>query len=147
MCSASSSSSSAAVRKYYPFAILAATLGLVVAYARPGVMGVDALYQMWQARSGHYGNWHPPAMAALWSLLDPIVRGPLLMLIVQAGAFIAGLYAVIRQYHAPLRAAIITACIAIYPPVFCELGVICKDVLWTGLYLAGAAALAANRKL
>ena len=35
----------------------------------PGYAGFDAIDQYQQARSGRYNDWHPPAMARLWSIL------------------------------------------------------------------------------
>ena len=48
-----------------PYAILVAAWALFVAYAWPGIMTWDSINQLTQARTGDYGNWHPPLMAAL----------------------------------------------------------------------------------
>ena len=47
----------------------------------PGSMTWDSLEQLRQARTGDYGDWHPPAMAFIWSLFVFIKDGPSMMLI------------------------------------------------------------------
>jgi hypothetical protein len=125
-----------------PYAIVAAAWALFVAYAWPGIMTWDSINQLTQARTGNYGNWHPPLMAWMWSLLDGIVAGPALMLVLQTALFAIGLYALFRRYYAPRTAAIVAACVFLFPPVFAPLSGIWKDALMAGLLLCGAAGLA-----
>ena len=127
------------LRRSLPAALLAAVWGLFVAYSWPGFMTWDSVNQLLQARSGNYGNWHPPIMARLWSMLDAIVAGPALMLILQTALFMVGLHGVIRRYAAPPRAAVITAIVFLFPPVFAPLSAIWKDSLMAGLLLCAAA--------
>lgn len=47
----------------------------------PGAMTWDSLEQLRQARTGDYGDWHPPAMAFIWSLFIFIKDGPSMMLV------------------------------------------------------------------
>ena len=47
----------------------------------PGSMTWDSLEQLRQARTGDYGDWHPPAMAFIWSLFIFIKDGPSMMLV------------------------------------------------------------------
>src|SRR4029079_14684594 len=67
------------------------------AYAHPGFMSFDSSWQLQEARAGHYTNWHPPVMAALWSILDRIVSGPAGMLMVQSGCFLAGTWLFLQR--------------------------------------------------
>ncbi|MEO7732457.1 MAG: hypothetical protein ABIY55_15920 [Kofleriaceae bacterium] len=122
-------------------AILAAVWGLFVAYAWPGFMTWDSIVQLDQARSGQYGNWHPPIMARLWSVLDGIVRGPALMLVLQTSLFVLGLYGVLRRYAEPLRAALLAALVFLFPPVFAPMSTIWKDSLMAALVLCAVAGL------
>jgi hypothetical protein len=129
-----------------PYAIVAAAWALFVAYAWPGIMTWDSIQQLTQARSGDYGNWHPPLMAWLWSLLDAIVSGPALMLLLQTALFAVGLYAIFRRYYTPLVAAIIAAGVFLFPPVFAPMSCIWKDSLMAGVLLCGAAGIAATSR-
>jgi hypothetical protein len=131
------------VKRYLPYAIVFAAWALLFAYAHPGLLGVDSIYQLVQARSGVYGNWHPPMMAVIWSVLDRIVAGPLLMFVLQTALFAAGLYLLARRYWAPLPASIVAASMLVFPPVFVVLAGIFKDALMAGLLLCGAAGLLA----
>jgi len=121
--------------------ILAAVWGVFVAYAWPGFMTWDSIVQLGQARSGHYGNWHPPIMARLWAVLDGIVRGPALMLVLQTSLFVVGLYGVMRRYAEPRRAALLAALIFVFPPVFAPMSTIWKDSLMAALVLCAVAGL------
>jgi len=129
------------VRRIAPAAILAAAWGGLVAFAWPGFMTWDSVNQLSQARSGHYGNWHPPMMAWLWSMLDARLAGPGLMLLLQTSLFLIGLYAVIRRYAAQMQASVITAAVFLFPPVFGPLLAIWKDSLMAALLLCGVAGL------
>jgi len=134
-------------RALEPFAILAVAWLGFVAYAWPGIMTWDSVNQLLQARSGAFGDWHPPLMAATWSVLDSIVRGPSLMLVLQTSLVVLGLFALFRHYFAPRRAAVVAACVFLFPPVFAPLSAIWKDSLMTGLVLCGAAGLVSERRL
>jgi hypothetical protein len=134
------------VKRIAPYAIVAAGWGFVVAYAHPGLMSFDSCYQLAQARSGEWGNWHPPVMAALWSVLDRIVAGPLLLLLVQTSLFTVGLYALARRYWSARPAAIVTSAMLVFPPVFVVLAGVWKDSLMAGLLLCGAAGLLSARR-
>ncbi len=132
--------------RWLPLAIVAAGWAFVVAYAHPGVMSVDSHYQLVQARTGEWGNWHPPVMAALWSVLDRIVAGPLLLLLLQTSLFAVGLYALARRYFSPRTAAIVTAAMLVFPPVFVVLAGVWKDALMAALLVCGAAGVVAPRR-
>lgn len=135
----------AAVR-WRPYVVLAIPWAMFVAYAWPGIMTPDSVKQLSQARSGVLGNWHPPIMALLWEGLDRIVHGPPLMLLLQTALFVIGLYAVFRRYHPPMRAAIVAACVFLFPPVFAPMSAIWKDSLMVGCLLCGAAGIASERR-
>ncbi|HEX2686020.1 MAG TPA: hypothetical protein VHN14_05355 [Kofleriaceae bacterium] len=135
------------LRRFLPAAILGVVWGLFVAYSWPGFMTWDSVNQLIQARSGNYGNWHPPIMARLWSLLDAIIAGPALMLILQTSLFLVGLYHVLRRYAAPVRAAVASALVFLFPPVFAPLSVIWKDSLMAAVLLCAVAGLTAPARL
>lgn len=62
----------------------------------PGAMSIDSYTQLVQARSGHFGDWHPPFMAWLWRRLDAVVAGPLLMMVTQIGLLLIALHVFAR---------------------------------------------------
>jgi hypothetical protein len=132
-----------AVRRFAPAALLAAVWGTFVAYSWPGFMTWDSVNQLAQARSGHYGNWHPPIMARLWSALDAIVAGPALMLILQTALFALGLYGVLRRYLSARAAALAAAIAFALPPVFAPMSTIWKDSLMAAVLLCAVAGLGA----
>nr|HEX4314675.1 hypothetical protein [Kofleriaceae bacterium] len=105
-------------------------------------MSRDSVEQMRQARDGHYTDWHPPAMAALWRLAEHVYRGPIVMLLLQMTAFVAGLYLLLRRWLAPLPAAIATLAVAWFPPLSSTIAVIWKDSQMLGYALLGVALLA-----
>ena len=64
---------------------------LYVGFFYPGFMSTDSAVQILQARQGVYSDWHPPAMAYLWGLLESItVPGPAGMLILQSALIWGG---------------------------------------------------------
>jgi len=138
---------SGGARRLGPVVVLAGVWGLFVAYSWPGFMSYDSVKQLVQARSGALGNWHPPLMAWLWSMLDAIVAGPALMLLLQTGLFVIGLYAVLRRYAAPMRAAVAASIVFVFPPVFAPLSVIWKDSLMAAVMLCAAAGVVSERRM
>lgn len=134
-------------RRLAPLAVLAAAWALLVAYAWPGQMTWDSVTQLFQARTGSYGDWHPPLMARLWAGLDALVPGPALMLVLQTGLFALGLHAVLRRYAGPWGAAVLAAAVLLFPPVFAPLTTIWKDSLLAAVLLCAAAGLDARPRI
>jgi hypothetical protein len=129
-----------------PSVILALVwLGFVL-FAYPGLMSMDSFDQLEEARAHFYTDSHPPAMAALWSVVDRIVPGPFAMLVIQSIAFLAGLNWLLRRVLSPWRAAICAAVLFVFPPVFAPLVVIWKDCLMAGFLLLGTAAITDARR-
>ena len=86
------------MRAWTPRSILAIGFVGFVLYGFPGFMSTDSVNQLHEARTGLYSNAHPPLMAAQWTVLDAIVSGPLLMLLLQGGLMLWGLYALLRAH-------------------------------------------------
>ena len=114
---------------------------LFLLYAYPGLMTLDSVDQLTEARAGTYTDWHPPAMAALWRLLDAIIAGPFLMLIVQGTAFLAGSYLVLARAMSPRKAAVAASLLMLFPPVLTSMAFIWKDSLMAGMMMLGAGLL------
>lgn len=120
-------------------------LGLVL-YAFPGVMTMDSLQQLEEARSHVFTDSHPALMAVVWSGLDRIVAGPLLMLVLQSVPFITGLYLLLRRALSPRKAAVAAVLVTWFPPVLAPMAVIWKDCVMAGFFLLGTAALFDRRR-
>jgi hypothetical protein len=127
-----------------PFVILATAWLAGIVYAFPGLMTMDSIDQLNEARAHFYTDGHPAAMAAMWRIVDAIVPGPFGMLVIQTVAFIAGLYLILRHAMRPRRAAVVTALLYVFPPVLAPMAVIWKDCIMAGFFVLGAAALLAR---
>jgi len=110
-------------------------------YAFPGYLSTDSQNQLMEARSGHFTDAHPPLMSAMWRVLDMVVSGPVLMLVLQSGLFLGGLYVVFRRVLSPRAAAWTASAILLFPPVMTPLAVIWKDSQMAGFLVAGIAAV------
>ncbi|MEP6860023.1 MAG: hypothetical protein ABJE66_05350 [Deltaproteobacteria bacterium] len=125
-------------------AILIAGWIVLVLYAYPGVMTMDSFDQLHEGRTWFFTDAHPPMMAAMWGVLDRIVAGPILMLLVQSGAFLAGLFAILRRALPPRAAALTAVAILLFPPVLAPMAVIWKDCQMAGFLALGIAAVLAE---
>ncbi|HEY6035410.1 MAG TPA: hypothetical protein VIV58_14150 [Kofleriaceae bacterium] len=125
-------------------AILVAGWIVLVLYAFPGVMTMDSFDQLHEGRAWFFTDAHPPMMAALWGVLDHLVAGPFLMLLLQSGSFLAGLFLILRRALPPRAAAITAVAILLFPPVLAPMAVIWKDCQMAGFLALGIAAVLAE---
>jgi hypothetical protein len=123
--------SSAIPRTHGRFAFHVAVVGFVATLATfyPGFMSSDALDQFAQGMAGRYSDWHPPIMAALWSLYDRVWIGPQPMLLFQlvfywlaAGFMVASLPAATTRL---MRWCVVALLVS--PVMLNFVGVIAKD--------------------
>jgi hypothetical protein len=121
--------------------ILVAAGLLVLAYAYPGLVTLDSVDQLGEARAHFYTDAHPPVMALIWGALDHIIAGTFLMLVLQGVTFLAGLYLIAKRFMPPRAAAITAAIIVLFPPVLTPMAFIWKDSLMAGLLALGAGLL------
>ncbi|HET9624082.1 MAG TPA: hypothetical protein VFP84_22070 [Kofleriaceae bacterium] len=112
---------------------------VIVAYAYPGALNWDSGDQLLHARHHNLGDWHPPVMGVYWRWLELVVAGPLAMLLLQAGLFVYGVYALLCRRLAPRAAAWLTLAVAAFPPVLTPLAVVWKDAQMAGFLVAGLA--------
>jgi hypothetical protein len=133
------------LRELSPRAVLVAGFAVFVAYGFPGYMSTDSVQQLFEARTGHFSDGHPPLMAFEWRFLDRIVAGPILMLLVQGSVFLVGLYYLLRRLLAPRAAAWTAIAIFLYPPVMTTMAVIWKDSQMAALLVSGTAAILSPR--
>jgi hypothetical protein len=110
----------------------------------PGIMTWDAVRQYGEALSGHYDDWHPPAMDWLWRQLIVLHRGPMPMLVLQMGLFWAGIGGLVgwalRQRRRGLAVALTFG--ALLPIPLALMGAVLKDCLMAGALVAAVALLA-----
>lgn len=134
------------VRRASPRLVLASAWLVLVLYAYPGQMTGDSLDHLDEARKGIYTDGHPPAMAALWSVVDRVIAGPFGMLVIQSVALLAGLFLVLRHTFAPRPAAWAASALFLFPPVMLPMAVIWKDSLMAGLLMLALAGLLSPRR-
>ena len=99
----------------------------------PGFMSEDSVDQLVEAREHRFFDAHPPLMAMIWALTDLVVPGPAGMLLLLNALYWGGLLVSFRYWPLRPRARIIAfACVAVFPPLLVNLGVIWKDILMQG---------------
>ncbi len=96
----------------------------------PGYMSWDSLDQLQQARTGVFKDNHPPLMAAIWSIVDPVCAGPFGMLLLQTTMFWGGLALIFLHIRGPVFLRVLSIIvIGFYPPLFGLIGTLWKDLL------------------
>ncbi|CAN5588717.1 hypothetical protein BH11MYX1_BH11MYX1_22100 [soil metagenome] len=128
-----------------PRRILAIAIVGVLLYAYPGIVSYDSIDQLDQARRWDLGDWHPPAMAALWRGFELVVGGPFGMLLAQTTGLVLGAFWILRDRLSPHGAALGALAIAWFPPILTVTGVIWKDGQMAGYLMLGIAALLSPR--
>lgn len=117
--------------------MLVPVVALIIAAYYPGHISYDSLWLLEQARTNNYVDMHPPILAWLWRPLDQIWPGPISILIINQVCLTTGIYLVLRSFHRPIVAMIITAIIAFAPPILGISGMVVKDaVLLSAFVLA-----------
>ncbi|CAN5224760.1 hypothetical protein BH10PSE14_BH10PSE14_39210 [soil metagenome] len=132
--------------------IVPVALGLALLFAAllqaaafwPGIMTWDAVRQYGEALTGHYDDWHPPAMDWLWRQLLVVHAGPAPMLVLQMGLYWAGFAGLIAwAVRARRRALAVALTLAAMMPIpLALMGAVLKDCLMAGALVAVVAALA-----
>ena len=125
--------------------ILGIAIAGVILYGYPGLVSYDSVDQLAQARRWQLGDWHPPAMSALWRAVELLVGGTFGMLVLQTTALVLGTYALVRDQVSPRAASVTALAIAWFPPILTVTGVIWSDPQMVGYLLVGIAALLSPR--
>lgn len=120
--------------------VCGAGLLLTLLIYSPGYMSWDSLDQLKQARAGVLRDNHPPLMAAIWSITDPILPGPSGMLLLQTLLFWGGIavFFTLARGALPMRMAC-AVLVGLFPPIFGLIGTIWKDLLMLGALLLALA--------
>ncbi len=126
--------------------VLGAALLGVILYGFPGMQTADSSDQLYAARWGELGDWHPPAMSVLWWLCECLIAGPFAMLLLQASTWVAGCYLLLRSELRPTAASVATLALCWFPPILTVMGVIWKDAQMAGYLVLGIALLRAEHR-
>lgn len=98
----------------------------------PGLMSNDSYDQYGQALSFNFTDWHPPVMAALWSVLNDFIPGPAGMLLLQGGLYWGGVW--LLSVADPSRKEWARWGLFFVTPLTTSLiGIVWKDVLMGGV--------------
>ncbi|MGH8474422.1 MAG: hypothetical protein ACRER2_01390 [Methylococcales bacterium] len=129
-------------------ALLPATLlfaGCILAF-HPGFMSPDSVNQFTEAVNLHFTDWHPPLMAAVWSVFNVICYGPLGMLLLHLLLYWGSLFILADiTWRKGNRSWWLWLMIGLLPCTINFVGVIWKDVGLGVSYLAVAASLLRER--
>lgn len=114
----------------------------------PGSLNPDAESSLYQAQVGVYFDWHPPAIAWIWSWLDAALPGPGGMYLLQLVGVWLGLALAITLLLGRRRVAwAVVLGIGLAPPLLAQATSIWKDLLMAGpLLCAWALLLLAARR-
>lgn len=112
-----------------PLLFLPSVVALIITAYYPGHITVDGIWQLSQARSQQYDDWHPPILAYLWGLIDRVWPGSGAILVIDECFLTAGIFLVVRRFHPSLTAAAVTVAIILSPPILGVSGMIAKDAL------------------
>jgi hypothetical protein len=132
-----------------PRGLLEAVIGLIACLLSlwifwPGITLYDSVDQYRQVLTGEYLDWHPPAMARLWSLFAGWWSGGAPMLLIQIGLYWLGLgllaAACARRGHRAAGWAVIA--IGIFFLTSCWISAILKDSQMLGAMLAATGIVA-----
>jgi len=129
----------------WPLAAAGTLAVLTIAAAWPGIAMYDTVAQFGQVLSGEYDDWHPPAMARLWSVLHGAFGGDAQpMLVLQVGLYWLGLgliaAALVRMGRHKAGIAILV-CGGLPVFLFWQMAVL-KDAQMLGAMLAGIGVVA-----
>ncbi|MBA3828965.1 MAG: hypothetical protein H0X33_08510 [Taibaiella sp.] len=111
----------------WPLAICIAGFILSVIAYYPGFMSPDSFDQYTQATTNHYGDWHPPIMAAVWRVLNKVYKGPLMMMLLQQAMLWCSCYQLLSTFRSFLWRLLVLLFV-LSPFVQNYAGYIIKDV-------------------
>ena len=113
----------------------------------PGYASFDTAHQWYEVRHGQYTDHHPPLMALMWALTEPVLPGPGGPFLLQVSLYWAALatLAALCLRRALAQAAVVLA-IGFAPPLFALLVHVWKDVALMAWLLAACAVLVLERR-
>lgn len=112
----------------------------------PGFVSFDTAHQWYQVRHGEYSDHHPPLMALLWSLTEPVLPGPgapfLFQVLIWWGSLAVIAWRLFAGAAAQVGAVLL---VGFAPPLFVLLTHVWKDVMLMAWLMAVAAILVVER--
>lgn len=111
-------------------AVWASLFGVFFVFLRPGIFITDTYGQYTEALSFTFHDWHPPVMAFLWSLLQPLAGASSMLLfhlLLYWGAFALVSDLCVREFH---RFPLSLLVVSLLPTSLLHLAYVWKD---TGL--------------
>ncbi|WP_404334099.1 hypothetical protein AB2M62_12315 [Sphingomonas sp. MMS12-HWE2-04] len=120
----------------------------MLAFFWPGVAHYDTIAQYQQVVSGAYYDWHPPAMARLWSLFHAAGwagQGPMFLLQTALYWGGLGLLAAALAHGGARIAALAVLALGLWPPFLGWQAVVVKDGQMAGALLAATGLVAWKR--
>lgn len=112
----------------------------------PGFVSFDTAHQWYQVRHGEYSDHHPPLMAFLWSLTEPLLPGPGTPFLFQVVIWWSALAVIAAQlFQRASRQLLAVLLVGFAPPLFVLLVHVWKDVTLMAWLLAAAAILIVER--
>jgi len=113
---------------------------LVLAAFYPGLSNTDMASEYQGLQAGIYADWHPPIMAALWRLMEPLLPGKAGLFVLFAAAHLGLLLlASLVAARVSRLAVVLVALLMLFPPLLTQVTTLYKDLLMA--LLLGAAAM------
>jgi hypothetical protein len=135
------------VREKFPIFLpqMLLLLGFAVIFALnfPGQISYDTVVQLVDARSGHYGSWHPPVMAWLMGLGDAVLPGTGIFLLFNVSLLLAAWLVLLRSGRTGWLTIVILGVLLATPQMLLLQGEIWKDMLFANAATGGFCFLAA----
>ena len=114
----------------------------------PGKLSTDGWYQLQEARTALYTDWHPPLLSWIWRYVEILHRGPALLFLLHAAMFWTGLGIIANLAYTRRRSCLWFLILAgLNPAVFSQQSLMIKDTaMASALTLAFALLLYAEKK-
>jgi hypothetical protein len=124
--------------RFWPLWAALLLAAAMIAAGWPGLAQYDSVEQFRQVLSGRYDDWHPPAMARLWSLLHVMGGGAEPMMVLQIALYWLGLALLAGGLARTgrLRGAALVLAIGVLPGVAAWQWAVLKDVQMVAAMLA-----------
>jgi hypothetical protein len=144
---ASPGGASNAGRSWTTFAVVALVaagcMTVCTALLYPGYVNGDSQWQLDQARSGKFNDWHPPLLTYLWRFVDRVVPGSGGMFLIFQLLFWTGLVAFVEATAGSLRKTVVVSVLFLfYLPLVIGFSQMGKDVAMLAALMACLGALA-----
>lgn len=129
------------LRAIVPYLILGLVWALVVAAYAPGQVNGDTLAQIQQIETDFYNDWFAPLLDAMWSIPYNLGLELVVVLVLQVGALLSGLYLLARAFLPRLGASLAASFVLLTPPVLGQVGLLGRDVWFVALMVLAAGCL------